>query len=380
MKWRHVAVTCAALALLAGCTTPAPRPPAPPPVVHTPQPAPTASVKAPAAAPVVKPTPGLWSRLRTSFAMPDCIRPAVRRARRETRNRHGFEQHLHDILPLIAYIEHAAANAGVAGEFVLLPWVESHFRGASHGRHGSAGMWQIMPVTARALGLPSGRRYDGRLDKIASTRAVMGLLARYYRQWDDWRVVDMAYNTGATRMRHVLKARGMPPAKPVVPDLPVGQTTRHHLVKLLAIACIIRDPGRFHVRLPAWNPDRRLEVVKLPGPARLRQLAQLSGMPLSRLRKLNAGYRLDVVTRGTPMQLLLPNRAARQLRRAITAGQLHAPDADAPVAYTVAAGDSLWSIAHRFHLQVSQLRRWNQLHGSVLQPGQVLLLEPPATR
>lgn len=284
------------------------------------------------------------------------------------------------LLPLMDYIQAAAAKADVAGEFVMLPWVESHFHQTPPGHHGSAGMWQIVRVTAHAIGLRTTRRYDGRLDTIASTQAVMRLLAGYYRQWHDWRLADMAYNTGATRLRRIVKAHGTPPATPVIPRLPVSRTTRHHLVKLLAIACVIRDPDRFHVKLPAWDPAKRLQVVKLPRPARLRQVAKLAGLPPARVRKLNAGYRLGEVTPRSPMQLLLPGKAARTLRDAIAAGQLQDAgkfaSADAPVTYTVATGDTLWGIAHRFHLDVSQLRRWNHLHGNVLHPGQVLQLEP----
>lgn len=310
--------------------------------------------------------------------MSDCAAPVVVAwAKRETRHTRSFEAHLEASLPTIDYVQRIAAKDHVPGEFVLLPWIESHFREVPPRRHRAAGMWQIMPATARSTGLSVSRAYDGRLDKIAATRTVMRMLNGYYAQWHDWRLADMAYNVGPYRIKRAVAKHGLPPAHPVIPALPVGYTTRHHLTKLLAIACVIKQPRRFHVTLPKLDPARRLQVVTLPVPTRLHQVAQLAGLSTATVRRLNAGYRLASVGTNTPMQLLLPVGAAQSLREGIAAGQLHANGK--PGIYVVTAGDSLWSIAERFNVEVSQLQRWNGLDGSIVHPGQQLNLTPPTS-
>lgn len=50
------------------------------------------------------------------------------------------------------------------------------------------------------------------------------------------------------------------------------------------------------------------------------------------------------------------------------------------VAHQVQSGDSLWTIAQRYNVSVTELRRWNQLgQNAILQPGQTLNLHLPNT-
>jgi membrane-bound lytic murein transglycosylase D len=46
----------------------------------------------------------------------------------------------------------------------------------------------------------------------------------------------------------------------------------------------------------------------------------------------------------------------------------------APRTHTVRSGDNLWQIARRYSVDVSALRRWNNLQHQALQPGQVLTI------
>ena len=137
-------------ALLAACANAPLQPVAGPVEIPSPVPAPVAPVpdiESPAAQ-----TAGadVWTRLRGSFAMPGCdADPAVLGwARRYTRHPKQFESQLQAVLPRLVYVQKVAEDYDVAGEFVLLPWVESHFRPIAARKHRPAGMWQLMPVTA----------------------------------------------------------------------------------------------------------------------------------------------------------------------------------------------------------------------------------------
>ena len=63
-------------------------------------------------------------------------------------------------------------------EIRYLPFVESSYSPVAYSKAGAAGMWQIMPRTARTLGLELSATIDERLDPEASTHAAARYLVR----------------------------------------------------------------------------------------------------------------------------------------------------------------------------------------------------------
>lgn len=342
----------------------------------------------------------LWEELRGSFAMADCdADPAVQIwAKRYTQNPAQFEGKLRAVLPRLVYVQQIAAQYNVPGEFALLPWVESHFQAVPGRRGRPAGMWQIMPTTAGAMGLRVDGHYDGRLDVPAAAHAVMKLLNDYHDQFGDWRVADYAYNRGASATARFFSQHGLPPAQPTIPAWPVRNTTRQHLTKLLAIACVVREPERFGVQLPVLPREQHLVQVPLTRSMPLAQAANHAGMSVQALQDFNTGFRNGMADTDAAAYLLLPAVHARQFRAAL----LHETDtatatldpatwigaaatgpdrATTPAVtqhphrartHTVRRGDSLWGIAHQYAVNVSDLRQWNHLQHHTLRPGQIL--------
>ncbi len=336
------------------------------------------------APPPPSPDIDVWERLRSSFAMADCdADPSVLlQARKYTRHPRRFEKRLLEAMPRLVYVQQVAARYDVAGEFVLLPWVESRFQPVSGRRHRPAGMWQIMPVTAGAMGLRIDDRYDGRLDVNAAANAVMKLLKQYHDRFRDWRVVDYAYNAGEYSIRKMVGEHGLPPDEPVIPAWPVRRVTREHLTRLLAIACVVREPARFNVNLPRLPEEKHLVRIPIPHPIPMARAADHAGMPVDSLEDLNAAFRSDLVNPRVTSYLLLPRGHVQQFRDALlnqstsASVDMHPTDprdhASSRKTHTVRPGDSLWKIAHECSVSVAQLQRWNKLTGHKLKPGQVL--------
>ncbi|HET6632387.1 MAG TPA: transglycosylase SLT domain-containing protein [Rhodanobacteraceae bacterium] len=421
-------------ALLLGACATTPRTP----MVTLPPPSPApVPVRVTPARPVAP--PGFWQELRSRFAFASCSGSSEvdRWIRRYSAQPQRFEAAVKAVLPELRYVARVAREHDVPGEFVWLPWVESSYRLLPPRGRGAAGLWQLMPRTARSLGLRVDHRYDARLDLEASSTAAMQLLRRYQRTFHDWRLSDMAYNAGMYGIKRLLRERGRPLDDAVLPDLPVRPVTRSHLAKLMALACIVREPQQYDIELPAVDERRTLVAVSLPAPLSLHVAARLAGVPVAHLRELNLANRsIDlpvthlVLERGparrfdtayarleplhwqrwqrvrlaqaSSLQALvgkdverqtllaqvnrlgdgtaLPRHTALWLPQDVVAslpGDSAVTIDGAPLSHRVVSGDTLWDIAHRFHLRVSELRSWNHLRGDLLHLGQVLRLTAP---
>ncbi|MDN5923746.1 MAG: lytic transglycosylase domain-containing protein, partial [Xanthomonadales bacterium] len=179
--------------------------------------------------------PGFWDQLRASFVLTGCEDNAVvaHWAARYTAHPQRFDARLKNVLPELRYIADAVHSQNIPGEFVFLPWVESSYRPLPARGNGAGGMWQIMPRTARSLGLRIDQRYDARLDLHLATHAALRLLQRYDDKFHDWRLADMAYNAGMYGILKLLNARSTPLDDRAIPALPVKPVTRNHLAKLI---------------------------------------------------------------------------------------------------------------------------------------------------
>ena len=106
-------------------------------------------------------------------------------------------------------------------ELVWLAEVESSFDPRAQSPAGAAGLFQLMPATARSLDLDVGLFNDERLQPEKNGRAAARHLRELHQRFGDWRLALAAYNCGPTRVADLLKKHRAKTYDGISPYLPV---------------------------------------------------------------------------------------------------------------------------------------------------------------
>lgn len=126
-------------------------------------------------------------------------------------------------------------------DFRFMPLAESSLDNHSVSRKGAAGYWQIMPATARELGLTVNGDVDERLNLQKATIAVCRHLHRLYRGLGSWTLVAAAYNGGMTHVRNKIEQQGHDNYF----RLRLHRETSHYLFRILAFKELLSNPRQY---------------------------------------------------------------------------------------------------------------------------------------
>jgi membrane-bound lytic murein transglycosylase D len=97
---------------------------------------------------------------------------------------------------------------GLPTELKYLAVIESKLNPKATSHAGAAGLWQLMPSTARLLGLKVGSKVDERRHLYKSTVAAAKYLKTLYNIYGDWLLVLAAYNGGPGNVNKAIKKSG----------------------------------------------------------------------------------------------------------------------------------------------------------------------------
>lgn len=316
----------------------------------------------------------LWPRLRSGYQLPE-----VENARVDTyldwysRHPHYMDRVIERGQPYLYYIVSRLEAENMPLELALLPIVESAFDPFAYSHGQASGIWQFVPATGRHYGLKQNWWYDGRRDLVASTDAAIRYLQRLHALFDgDWLLALAAYNTGEGNLGRAIR-RNKRQGKPTdFWSLKLPRETRAYVPQLLALSKVIADPGAYNISLRAVPDEPYFAQINIESQIDLAQAAELAGMDIEELYMLNAGYNRWATDPEGPHQLLVPLTHAEQLteRLAGVANQQR-------VSWTrheVKSGDTLISIAQRYHTSVDTIQSVNELRGHIIRAGQALMI------
>lgn len=134
------------------------------------------------------------------------------------------------------------AQYGIPKQLTYLAVIESHFQQGLVSWAGARGPWQLMPETARQLGLVVDRYTDERTDYYKSTHAAAKYLKGLYKQLgEDWLLVIAAYNCGPGRILSAIKHTGSRSFWDLQYNIPTE--SRNHVKKFIGTHYIFEGGG-----------------------------------------------------------------------------------------------------------------------------------------
>ena len=256
---------------------------------------------------------------------------------------------------------------GLPSELALLPIVESAYDpfAYSHGR--ASGIWQFIPSTARAYGLKQTWWYDGRRDIIESTNAALNYLEALNRRFKgNWLHALAAYNAGQGTVN---KKRGLPTD---FWSLKLPRETQSYVPKLIAISQIIASPGNYGLTLKPIPYKPAFKLVPIDSQMDLAQAAAMANITIKELYQFNPGFNQWATDPEGPWRLLIPINKVSTFSNTLAA--LPREQRVQWERYTIKPGDSLSTIAHRFHTTTAVLKEVNSLSGNLINAGKPLMI------
>jgi len=321
----------------------------------------------------------LIAGLRAGFSLPRLERPEVmQHVAWFERHPAYFERVLERARPYLPHVAREVEARGLPAELAFLPMIESAFDpfAYSHGR--AAGLWQIVPATGRHLGLKQNWWYDGRRDVLASTRVALDYLEYLHGLFDgDWLLAVAAYNSGQGRVGRAIRKNRAAGRPTDFWHLRLPRETRSYVPRLLALARVLDDPAAHGLSLPRIPREAAFADVELDGQIDLAVAAELAGIELAELQRLNPGFNRWATDPDGPHRLLLPADSVTAFRAALAKLP---PEARVRwQRHQVRRGETLGGIAQRYKTTIGTLQSVNGLSGTRIRAGAHLMI-PTATR
>ncbi|RDU73217.1 lytic transglycosylase [Helicobacter anseris] len=268
----------------------------------------------------------------------------------------------YEFIPVLRSI---MTEAGIPQEFLFLAMAESGFSVRAYSVKKAAGIWQIMPKTAKSLGLQINEYIDERRDPIKSTQAAARYLRYLYKNTGEWYLAAMAYNCGIGRLKNAIKKAGSSDIEVLLDEekkyLP--RETREYIRMILEMSLAFNN----YERLQGSNKNYLLNRgasdsivgVQIKSGTMLEYIAQQLDMSLVDLKKYNKQFRYDFLPPGEgDYTVYIPYEKLSYFRQA------YVPDANPNrmfILHEIKKGDTLYALSKKYKVSIEQIKNANQM-------------------
>jgi membrane-bound lytic murein transglycosylase D len=258
----------------------------------------------------------------------------------------------------------ALKAAGMPLELSWLPLIESGFKVNALSRARALGPWQFIPSTGYKFGLKRDKYIDERIDPVKSTHAAIAYLKELHQIFGDWSTVLAAYNCGEGRVLRVIRSQNINYLDnfwDLYERLP--RETARYVPRFMAALFIINNPEKYGLNAITVDEPLEYENVTVSKQIHLKNIAQEIGVAEKTLRELNPELRYRILPQDK-YPLRVPPGKSEVLLANLDKIPVSYPPQSAYVHHRIRPGESLSTIARRYHSSVRKIMRANNLHRS----------------
>jgi len=253
-------------------------------------------------------------------------------------------------------------EAGIPPELSWLPLIESGFKVNAFSKARALGLWQFIPSTGYKFGLKRNTFVDERMDPAKSTEAAIAYLKELHNIFGDWITAIAAYNCGEHRVLRVIREQNVQYLDnfwDLYERLP--RETARYVPRFFATLHMVNHPEKYGLDKVSPDPPLSYETATIRKQVHLRDVARKIGVELSDLKALNPELRYQVVPPGS-YPLRVPSGKQETLIAAVDALSEAAPPRPAFIKHRIRRGETLSTIARRYHVSMERIAAANGIH------------------
>jgi membrane-bound lytic murein transglycosylase D len=328
---------------------------------------------------------------------------------------------------------------GMPEDLFYISVIESGLNATAYSRAKAVGFWQFIGSTGRRYGLNATPYVEERQDFEKATRAAAAYYKDLYGRFGDWYLAMAGYNAGEGKIEKAIRKYKTRDFWEICEGNYLKAETKNYVPKFMAAAIIGKNPAKYGFTHIKRHEPLTYGEVRVSGATDLRVIADLAGTDHDTMVLLNpelrrwhtppkqkysvrvpagsefifisayahlsehlrmggkeytvgSGESIDSLAKKfhVPQSYLAMANGISE-KASLSEGQTLGIPAKPPrgmkhylneygnsIRHRVRSGESLWTIAHKYGVSVGQLKHWN--HGQLgryLKPGQKLFVRAP---
>ncbi len=313
----------------------------------------------------------------TSSVFPITINKKVRLAIKyfQTKGRKVFQIWLERMSKYHNLVKNVFKEKGLPEELSYLPLIESGFNPKARSYARAVGMWQFISSTGGYYGLRHNWWFDERKDFVKATNAAAEHLEDLYERFDHWYLALAGYNCNPKRVERNMRRYN---TRDYWKLSRLPRQTRNYVPTFLAAYVIASDPEKFGFYL-SESTDMDLDTIIVSESIDLNVIAKCVDTSYSYIKEINPAVLRWVTPPGIKdFTVYIPAGKKELFRKNYTL----VPDSEKRswVRHKIKSGETLSTIAQKYHTTVSVLKSTNKLRSNIIRTGAHLLIPVPQNK